>query len=466
MSRTAGTTSVRLTVNPGRCIRCGFCFPRSKMRSQTGVRYVPVLVTVFLTLIGCIAVNGTARSHSYRGYKLYSVEQNNQQQVELLRDLQQSVDGLDFWKLDRLVGSDARVLVPPSQLQSFQLLLDTQQLRHRELIPDFGSVQDEHLYGTKRTRPSKSLPLTKYLRYKEMVDYINNLASKYSDLMTVSEIGKSHEGRSIPSVTIRSPGSYNARAARNNSQPVVFVDAGIHAREWAAPAMAMYLISELVENAAQNQDLLAGLTWIIVPIVNPDGYEYSHERERLWRKTRRPAGGSCYGIDGNRNYDFHWAEVGASDAPCAETYHGERSFSEPETRAIRDELLRLKGRCKFYLSLHTYGEYLLYPWGWTSELPVGWEKIDEVAQVGARAIEDATGTVYTVGSSTNVLYAAAGGSDDYAFAVADVPISMTMELPGGGSAGFNPPPSRIEEIVKETFVGVRAMALEVAKSYH
>uniref|UniRef100_A0A182WLP9 Peptidase M14 domain-containing protein n=1 Tax=Anopheles minimus TaxID=112268 RepID=A0A182WLP9_9DIPT len=432
------------------------------MRSRTGGRrFGPVLVTVFLTLVGCSAVNATARRHSYSGYKLYSVEQNTQQQVDMLRDLQQAVDDLDFWKLDRLVGSDARILVPPSQLLSFQLLLDTQQLRYREIIPDFGSVQDEHLFSAKQMLRSKRLPLTKYLRYNEMVDYINSLARKYSDLMTVSEIGKSHEGRPIPSVTIRSPTSYASQAARNNSQPVVFVDAGIHAREWAAPAMAMYLISELVENSAQHKDLLAGLTWIIVPIVNPDGYEYSHERERLWRKTRRPAGRNCYGIDGNRNYDFHWAEVGASDLPCAETYHGEQSFSEPETRAIRDELLRLKGRCKFYLSLHTYGEYLLYPWGWTPELPVGWVKIDKVAKAGARAIHDATGTTYTVGSSTNVLYAAAGGSDDYAFAVADVPISITMELPGGGSAGFNPPPSRIEEIVKETFVGIRAMALEV-----
>ncbi|XP_035910107.1 carboxypeptidase B-like [Anopheles stephensi] len=430
------------------------------MKSQTGVPQGAVvrLVTVFLALIGCCAVTA---SHSYRGYKLYSVQQNNQQQVDFLRDLQQSVDGLDFWKLDRLVGSEARVLVPPTEQDSFKLLLDSQQLRHRELIPDFGRVQNEHLFTSKRVSPSTGLPLNKYLRYNEMVDYINSLARKYSDLMTVSEIGKSHEGRSIPAVTIRSPATY-----RNHSQPVVFVDAGIHAREWAAPATAMYLISELVENGAQHKDLLAGLTWVIVPIVNPDGYEYSHERERLWRKTRRPAGRNCFGIDGNRNYDFHWAEVGASDAPCAETYHGEKSFSEPETRAIRDELLRLKGRCKFYLSLHTYGEYLLYPWGWTSDLPEGWEKIDEVAQAGAQAIRDATGTVYTVGSSTNVLYAAAGGSDDYAFAVAGVPISMTMELPGGGSAGFNPPPSRIEEIVKETFVGIRAMALEVAKSYN
>ncbi|XP_041768532.1 carboxypeptidase B-like [Anopheles merus] len=418
----------------------------------------PVLVAVLLAVIG-----GTAGRQSYSGYKLYSVEQNSQQQVDFLRELQQSAQDLDFWQLDRLVGSEARVLVPPAQLDYFRQLLKAQKLRHRELIHDFERVQDDHLYGTKRVTPSQGLPLNKYLRYNEMVDYINKLAKKYSSFVTVAEIGKSYEGRPIPAVTIQSPSLYKSRP--NSSQPVVFVDAGIHAREWAAPAMAMYLISELVENAAQHQDLLAGLTWTIVPIANPDGYEYSHERERLWRKTRRPAGRNCVGVDGNRNYDFHWAEVGASNQPCSDTYHGEQSFSEPETRAIRDELLRLKGRCKFYLSLHTYGQYLLYPWGWTSELPEDWQKVDAVARAGARAIEEATGSTYTVGSSTNVLYAAAGGSDDYAYAVADVPISMTMELPGGGSQGFNPPPTRIEELVKETFVGVRAMALEVARNY-
>lgn len=59
-----------------------------------------------------------------------------------------------------------------------------------------------------------------------------------------------------------------------------------------------------------------------------------------------------------------------------------------------------------------------------------------MAKAGALAIRKATGTRYTVGSSTNVLYAAAGGSDDYALGVEKIPISITMELPSGGSEGF------------------------------
>jgi len=87
---------------------------------------------------------------------------------------------------------------------------------------------------------------------------------------------------------------------------------------------------------------------------------------RMWRKTRKPISSSCYGTDANRNFDFHWGEVGASSYSCADTFRGETAFSEPETQLVRDLLLSLSGRGKFYLTLHSYGNYLLYPWGWTS----------------------------------------------------------------------------------------------------
>lgn len=98
------------------------------------------------------------------------------------------------------------------------------------------------------------------------------------------------------------------------------------------------------------------------------------------------------------------------------------------------------------------------------DLPKTWKDIDTVAKVGAAAINATTGSVYTVGSSTNVLYAAAGGSDDYAFARANIPIAITMELPAGGT-GFDPIPQQIKPFVKEGWVGIRAMANYVVRKY-
>lgn len=137
-----------------------------------------------------------------------------------------------------------------------------------------------------------------------------------------------------------------------------------------------------MENYAENKNVLNNLNWIILPVVNPDGYEYSHrsvctkrvirsrnvvffiKQERFWRKTRKPFK-SCIGTDANRNFGFHWSEIGASSNPCSETFQGEKAFSEPETIALRDLMHSIRGECKFYLTLHSYGQYLLYPWGYT-----------------------------------------------------------------------------------------------------
>lgn len=88
-----------------------------------------------------------------------------------------------------------------------------------------------------------------------------------------------------------------------------------------------------------------------------------------------------------------------------------------------------------------------------------------MARAGSNAIRAANGTVYTVGSATNVFYAASGASDDYAFAVKKIPISITMELPGGGFLGFDLPVDRIRATVEETWIGIRAMALKVNQKY-
>lgn len=86
-----------------------------------------------------------------------------------------------------------------------------------------------------------------------------------------------------------------------------------------------------------------------------------------------------------------------------------------------------------------------------------------MAKAGYDAILEATGTEYEIGSSTLVLYVAAGASDDYAFN-AGFPISFTMELPPGGT-GFDPPASDIDHLVKETWVGIAAMARKVVEKY-
>ena len=56
-------------------------------------------------------------------------------------------------------------------------------------------------------------------------------------------------------------------------RPNIWIEAGIHAREWIAPAMAIYIIDQLLNNDVDG--FLSKLNFHILPCANPDGYEFS-----------------------------------------------------------------------------------------------------------------------------------------------------------------------------------------------
>ncbi|XP_050335204.1 carboxypeptidase B isoform X2 [Bactrocera neohumeralis] len=415
-----------------------------------------------VAVIGALCcANVLANFTSYEGYKIYEFKAENTTQQETLEILAQN-DAYDFFTRPRIFGLPIRVLVAPADQLQFQQTLEAAKIAYTIVNENFGqSVEVERklnsMYPKQRNAAPGSISFDVYQRYDVIAAYMEELAKRYSSRVKVTSIGDSYEGRQLHAITIT-----NGDGAANKN--VILMDAGIHAREWIAPAAALYVIQQLVENYKQNSRLLTSYDWIIVPLLNPDGYEYSHTHERLWRKTRKPVTIICAGTDGNRNFDIHWGKVGASHTACADTFRGQTAFSEPETQALRDLMHSLTGRAKFYLTLHSYGNYLLYPWGYTSALPKNWRDIDDIARAGAAAIKTATGTEYTVGSSTNVLYAAAGGSDDYALGKAQIPISITMELPSAGQQ-FDPPLSKIEELASETWIGIKAMAENVIEKY-
>lgn len=67
---------------------------------------------------------------------------------------------------------------------------------------------------------------------------------------------------------------------------------GMHAREWIGPAVATYILSQIVEKNQSFSKLLESADWMILPVANPDGYEFSHTTDRLWRKTRSDHSGA------------------------------------------------------------------------------------------------------------------------------------------------------------------------------
>ncbi|KAL1117211.1 hypothetical protein AAG570_004538, partial [Ranatra chinensis] len=287
-----------------------------------------------------------------------------------------------------------------------------------------------------------------------IVEYVDYLAKAYKHLASSEIIGYTAERRPIQVLKVSSNPLAN--------KPVVFIDAGIHAREWVAPAVALFVMYQLVENNKQNSNLLDKVDWHIIPLLNPDGYVYSMTKDRFWRKNRANTTNSrCRGVDLNRNFDVYFGGLGTSRNPCDETFVGKGPFSEAESRALRDYALRIKNRIKLYITLHSYGQYLLYPWGYDNVLPNDWKDLDRLARMAERALSSVYGTRYQVGSSTKLLGPAAGGSDDWMKAKVGVKYSYTVELPGGGYDGFDLPESKILFSATEIFEAIKLAALSV-----
>ena len=261
--------------------------------------------------------------------------------------------------------------------------------------------------------------------YPELERDLLALESSYPDLARVSVIGTSLENRNIYALKI------SDNVASNEGEAEVLFIGCHHAREWISVEVPFLLGKYLLENYNSDievQNLVDQSEIWIVPLLNPDGLEYSIYNYRYWRKNRRDNGGGSYGVDPNRNYGFQWGlnDEGSSPDPNSETYRGTQPFSEPETQVIRD--LYAQHPFQFMISYHSYSQVLLYPWGYTYEPSDQAALLDELAKNMVERMEPVNGRLYDYGQAAGSLYTTNGGAVDWSFGTYGIP-SYTLELP-------------------------------------
>lgn len=87
----------------------------------------------------------------------------------------------------------------------------------------------------------------------------------------------------------------------------IIIEANIHAREWISHATTTWIINELLTSTNSTvQNMANTINWYIIPMMNPDGFEFSRTNNRNWRKNRAEASALCFGVDGNRNFAYNW----------------------------------------------------------------------------------------------------------------------------------------------------------------
>jgi len=283
--------------------------------------------------------------------------------------------------------------------------------------------------------------------------FLDDLKTGFPDLVTQKSIGNSVDGRAINGITITSKKKTDGKIG-------IVYNGGQHAREWISPMTNAWIANELVTRYGKDDKItrfVDEIEWTIVPVLNPDGYQYTWTNDRMWRKNRRRNNNGCVGVDNNRNWDFKWNEGGSSPQPCAETYMGPSPFSEPEERAIA-EYIKQQGNVKGYIDFHAYGQLWMTPWGYTSQRPKDYTIQLEAAVECVKALEALYGTQYKYGPISTTIYPASGSSVDWVYGVTNVTISFAVELRDTGRYGFVLPADQIIPSGKETMAAVEAMA--------
>jgi len=289
-----------------------------------------------------------------------------------------------------------------------------------------------------------------YRTVAETYATLDQLVGAYPDLARVVDIGDTWD-----KVTPGGPSGYDllvlivTSPVYSGPKPRMFLMGGIHARELTTSETALRFAERLLTGYGADPDA----TWLldyaelhVLVAANPDG-RIQAEQPSLWRKNTNDSDGcpyanppyTTYGVDLNRNFDFGWASCAGCSSPnaCAQTYRGVSAASEPETQAIQDYLRSIYADSRadsidspapddtsgLLISLHSYGQLVLYPWGnTTTPAPNG----PALAALGAR-FGAQLGYRSCQAGGFGCLYPTDGTTDDWVYGELGVP-GYTFEL--------------------------------------
>ena len=114
-----------------------------------------------------------------------------------------------------------------------------------------------------------------------------------------------------------------------------------------------------------------------------------------------------------------------------------------------------------YLDFHSYGQYILSPYGYTANVPANSAAQVDLGNKAAAAIKSVYGTPFTVGPSGATLYPTTGSSADFATDIAKAEYAYAFELRDKGDNGFVLPPDQIRPVGEEMLEGVKVMFLQM-----
>lgn len=391
--------------------------------------------------------------------QILSITPKTQEHVDILRNISTQYETA-LWQpvSSQFIKEETQVhlFVPANSSETVKDLLQRHTLTHEVLLANANELIEMQTRNDSTDPRSGSTFYERYHSLEDIYYWINRTAHDNPNTVKVILVGSSYEKRPLYALKL----SFN----NGTNKKAMWIDCGIHAREWVSPAFCLWFVYYSLSFYSINQDItdiLDNMDVYVLPVLNPDGYKYTWTSNRMWRKNRSISKtSSCIGVDLNRNFDANWCTEGASHNPCTEIYCGTFPESEPESQAVANFLRSHKDTIQLYLSIHSYSQMLLFPYSCKLEEAENHRDLLEMAQEAAQKIRRYYRNTYKYGAGAKTIYLSPGGSDDWAYNLG-IKYSFTFELQDRGRYGFLLPPSHISGACNEALLAVKTIALKV-----
>lgn len=395
--------------------------------------------SLLLTVWTIACLSAFAQPFDYSGYKIVRTYAKNEIDVE---------------KLESMVTTICNCIIGPGYLEVCVSPDELKKLTESGFIAEVVIGDVRAAIERQTTRIAGENPFGSYKTYDEIVEYLYMLQRTYPNLAQVFSIGNSYQGRRVYGIKI----TEGVRLQRSyRSRPASVVQGCQHAREWIATMAPIYTATRLLNDYgvdARTTKIVRECETYIIPVVNPDGNVYTWTNQRMWRKNRRPVG-SNVGVDLNRNWGYQWGGQGSSGSTGSETYRGPSAFSEIETTNLRRFLQSLPNLTT-HMDIHSYSQLILWPWGYTSNLPANNATYQQLVGRMKTEMEALYGYTYTIGPIYTTIYPASGNSVDWIHGDRRA-IGISYELRDTGDFGFLLPPEQIVPASEESHAGLMEM---------